>query len=140
MRHSSCGHFAANGVQVGREKQKRRQYTAEFKRQALERMKVADSIVELAEELGIGRPLLYQWEAASEGRGRKTSRKRQPRSVLEPSEREAALRDEVNWLREALAKKVKEVDFFKGALQKVEVRRQNNANSGAMASTTKSEK
>jgi hypothetical protein len=46
----------------------------------------------------------------------------------------------VAWLREALATKVKEVDFFKGALQKVEARRQNSGGSGKPASTTKSGK
>jgi transposase-like protein len=53
---------------MSREKQKRTQYSDEFKRNALERMKLADNIVELCQELGIGRPLLYQWEAAAEGR------------------------------------------------------------------------
>ena len=31
-------------------------------------------------------------------------------------------------------------DFFKGALQKIEARRQRNSGSGEMASTTRSEK
>ena len=124
---------------MGREKQKRRQYSAEFKQQALERMKLAANIGELAEQLGIGRPLLYQWEAAAEGRGRKTKGKRQakPGRPPEASEREATLREEVGWLREALARKLKEVDFFKGALQKVEARRQSSTQPGGTASTTK---
>ncbi len=33
-----------------------------------------------------------------------------------------------------------EVDFFKGALQKVEARRQRKSETGEMTSTTKSEK
>ena len=125
---------------MSRKKQKRTQYADEFKRQALERMKVADNIVRLAQELGVGRPLLYQWEAAAEGRGRAAKRKRArpARMASGPSEREAALREEVVWLREALAKKVKEADFFKGALQKVEERRRRNDESGGTGSTTKS--
>lgn len=124
---------------MAREKQKRRQYTEDFKRQALERMKVAPSIVELAKELGISRPLLYQWEAAAEGRGRSRGR-RKPKSTsaAEPGERETALSQEVEWLREALSRKVREADFFRGALQKVGVRRRNNAGSGAAESTTRS--
>jgi transposase-like protein len=51
---------------MSREKQKRTQYTDEFKRNALERMKLADNIGQLARELGVARPLLYQWEAAAE--------------------------------------------------------------------------
>jgi len=122
---------------VARMKQSRRQYSEEFKGQALERMKVSDNIVKLAEELGIGRPLLYQWEAAAEGRGRGGKAKRRvPASGT--SDREASLQEEVKWLREALAKKVKEADFFKGALQKVEARRRSNASSGGAVSTTRS--
>jgi len=54
--------------------------------------------------------------------------------------REARLRNEVNQLKRVLAEKTLEVDFFKGALQKVEARRQRSGMSGAKASTTKSGK
>jgi hypothetical protein len=43
-------------------------------------------------------------------------------------------------LKRLLAEKTMEVDFFKGALQKVEARRQKKGETGEMASTTKSEK
>jgi transposase-like protein len=127
---------------MSREKQKRTQYTDEFKRNALERMKLADNIGQLARELGVARPLLYQWEAAAEGRGRtmKSKGTLRPATECETTDQEAALRKEVEWLREALATKVKEVDFFEGALQKVEARRQNSGNNGGTASTTKSGK
>jgi len=39
-----------------------------------------------------------------------------------------------------LAEKTMEVDFFKGALQKVEARRQRSSSSGEKTSTTKSGK
>jgi hypothetical protein len=42
-------------------------------------------------------------------------------------------------LKRALGEKVLEVDFFKGALQKVEARRQNSGGSGGTASSSKSE-
>jgi hypothetical protein len=41
-------------------------------------------------------------------------------------------------LKRLLADKTLEVDFFKGALQKVEARRQRKGSSGEQASTTKS--
>jgi transposase-like protein len=124
---------------VRRKKQKRRQYTAEFKRQALERMKVSDNIVELARELGVGRPLLYQWEAVAEGRGQRkaSGRLREVQSDGEGG-REQALKEEVAWLREALARKVKEADFFRCAFERVEARRRNNAKSGGTTSTNRS--
>jgi hypothetical protein len=46
---------------------------------------------------------------------------------------------EVDELKRLLAEKTLEVDFFKGALQKVAARRQNNTNTGERASTSKSE-
>jgi hypothetical protein len=46
------------------------------------------------------------------------------------------LRKQVRDLKRLLAEKTLEVDFFKGALQKVAARRQQSA--GARASTTKS--
>ena len=52
--------------------------------------------------------------------------------------REATLRKEVSHLKRVLAEKTLEVDFFKGALQKVEARRQRSGKSGETASTTRS--
>lgn len=80
----------------------------------MERMKLSDNIVELAKHLGVERPLLYQWEAAAEGRGRSAKSKRQIVCEAVVSS-QAALQEGVIWLREALAKKVKEADFFKSA-------------------------
>jgi hypothetical protein len=43
----------------------------------------------------------------------------------------------VRELKQLLADKVREVDFFRGALQKVEARRQPNGKAGEAASTPK---
>ena len=108
-------------------------YTNEFKRMCVERMKQCDDIVALAKELDVHRRLLYRW-----------------RDQLDPVEkgewpppqnsRAATLRKEVSRLKRVLADKTLELDFFKGALQKVEARRQQSGMSGAKASTTKSGK
>jgi transposase-like protein len=100
---------------------------------AVERLKSCDNIVALAQELGVHRRLLYKW-----------------REQLEPTEaaedsppqnsRESTLRKEVSQLKRLLADKAVEVDFFRGALQKVEARRQRKGSSGEKASTTKSGK
>ena len=95
----------------------------------VERLKSCDNIVALAQELGLHRRLLYKW-----------------RDQLEPVEHgEAApstpeLRQQVRQLKRLLAEKAMEVDFFKGALQKVEARRQRSSSSGEPTSTTKSGK
>ena len=106
-------------------------HTTAFKRMVVERMKQCDNIQGLSEELGVHRRLMYKWrdqfEAVEKG------------EELPPvNSREAALRKEVSQLKRVLAEKTLEVDFFKGALQKIEARRQPQDESGAKASTTKS--
>ena len=56
------------------------------------------------------------------------------------STHEGSYRKQVQQLKRLLGEKVMEVDFLKGALQKVEARRQRDSGSGEMASTTRSEK
>ena len=107
-------------------------YPKEFRRMAVE-LKSCDNIVALSRELGVHRRLLYKWrdqldlaEIAEESPPQNSG--------------ESTLRKEVNQLKRLLAEKTVEVDFFKGALQKIEARRQRSGNSGETASTTRSEK
>jgi DNA topoisomerase IB len=108
-------------------------YPKEFRRMAVERMKKCDNIVALARELGVARRVLYNWREQLD-----------PAEVPEESapqnSRESTLRKEVSQLKRLLADKAVEVDFFRGALQKVEARRQRTGSSGEKASTTRSEK
>jgi transposase len=100
---------------------------------AVERLKTCDNIVALSKELGVHRRLLYKWrdqfapfdENAEPATG---------------SSAQATLRRKLHQLKRVLVDKTLEVDFFKGALQKVEARRQRTGSSGAQASTTKSKK
>jgi hypothetical protein len=57
-----------------------------------------------------------------------------------PQSREARLERENKRLKQSLADKTLELDFFKGALQKVEARRRQSKNSGGKTSTTTSGK
>jgi hypothetical protein len=52
----------------------------------------------------------------------------------------STLLKEISQLQRVLAEKTLELDFFKGALQKVEARRRNSGTTGEKASTTKSKK
>lgn len=106
-------------------------YPRAFRQRAVERMRCCESIKELAQELGVHRSVLYQW-----------------RDQLAPQERaewqeregaEARLERENRELKQALAEKTLEVDFFRGALQKIGARRQSSNKAGETASTTKSE-
>ena len=98
---------------------------------AVERLKTCDNIVALAQELGVHRRLLYKW------RDQLDPIEETDGSLLHNS-RELTLRKEVSQLKRVLADKVVEVDFFRGALQKVEARRRRRGSSGEKASTTKS--
>jgi len=99
----------------------------------VERMKQCDNILALAAELDLDRRLMYKW-----------------RDQIDPvdkgewpppqNSRESMLRKEVSQLKRVLADKTVELDFFKGALQKVEARRQQSGVTGGKASTTKSGK
>ena len=120
-------------LQVARKRKTRvGRYPKEFRRMAVERLKSCDNIVALSRELGVHRRLLYKWRDQLD-----------PAEIAEESppqtSRESTLRKEVNQLKRLLAEKAVEVDFFKGALQKIEARRQRKGNSGETASTPTSE-
>ena len=115
-------------------KERKRQYakyTEEFRRQAVEQMKESANIRGLAKKLGIDHRLLYDWrQRAADLRDQRSTANRQAR------QQESELKE----LKRLLAEKTLEVDFFKGALQKVAARRQASGGSGEKASTTKSGK
>ena len=105
--------------------------TKEFREFAVERLRGCENIVALARELQVSRRQLYRWRdeldpeiPGMEARGQDA--------------RASTLRKEVNHLKRVLAEKTLEVDFFKGALQKVEARRQPSSRSGEKAYTSKS--
>ena len=87
----------------------------------------------LAEELGVTPRCLYKWR-------RKLDLAESREEVARPSTHEASFRKQAQQLKRLLAEKVLEVDFFMGALQKIEARRQSHGDSGETASTTKSGK
>jgi transposase len=113
-------------------KVKRKRYSRKFQRIAVERMRTCESVTELARELGVRPRCLYKWRAKLD--------------LVEPGEEsarasthEGSYRKQVQQLKRLLGEKVMEVDFLKGALQKVEARRRANNGPGETASTTKSE-
>jgi transposase-like protein len=106
-------------------------YTEEFRRQAVEQMKESDNVRALARKLGIDKRLLYDWcERAADLSDQRSPANRQARKQ----------ETEVKELKRLLAEKTLELDFFRGALQKVAARRQASGGSGEKASTTKSGK
>ena len=108
-------------------------HSIEFRRMVVERMKQSDNIAALAEELGINRGMMYKWY-------RQLDRIDRGQALLPKSSPEATLHKENERLKRLLADKTLELDFFKGALQKIEARRRQSEGSGEKASTTKSGK
>ena len=97
---------------------------------AVERLKTCDNILALSKELGIHRRLLYKWR----DQFAPFDEQEEPATESSPH---ATLRRKVSQLKRVLVDKTLEVDFFKGALQKVEARRQQSGRSGAKVSTTR---
>jgi transposase-like protein len=95
-------------------------------------MKECDNIVALAKELGVSRRRLYKWKEQQGSGGEEI-----PAAVQTYI---GKLEQENNQLKRMMAEKALEVDFFKGALQKVEAVGRNKSDSGEKASTTRSGK
>jgi transposase len=114
-------------------KVKRKRYSRKFQRMAVELLRTSEDVGELAQELGVTRRCLYKWRAKLETvePGEDASR---------PCTYTSSYRKQIHQLKRLLAEKTMEVDFFKGALQKVEARGQRSGDFGEMASTTRSVK
>lgn len=111
-------------------KRGRKGYPSALRQTAERRLARGENVRKLARELGVNWRTLYRWRSRFDptvNRGEGSS-----------SGETEALQQKVQRLSELLAEKTLEVDFFKGALQKVEARRQRRASSGAKTSTSKS--
>jgi len=106
-------------------------YPRAFREKAVERMRNSDSILELAKELGVHRSVLYQWRDQLAPLDRLEWREQEQTG-------ESPLERENRRLKQTLADKTLEVDFFRSALQKIAARRQSSTKPGETASTTRS--
>jgi len=116
----------------------RRQFSREFKLEALRRMEEAGNVSALADELGVRRELLYDWrEKYAAGGSEALKGSGRPRPSAGPPE----LRSDASRVA-ALERKVGEqallIDFFKGALRRIEASRQASAEPGGTASSPRS--
>jgi transposase len=105
------------------------------RQRALERMKNGESVIALAKELGVSRNLLYWWRQRSEGR----LKAKEPGAAEDPRERRVReLEKQVGELKGVIGQKTLELDFFAGALRRIEESRRKRGKPGATASTPKS--
>ena len=110
-------------------------YSAEFRQQALERMKSCNNVKVLARELGVARQQLYWWKQRAEQRANPL----EPGATEDPRDRRIReLTKKVAELEGVIGQKTLELDFFAGALRRIEESRQKKGMAGETASTQKS--
>lgn len=114
-------------------RQKNGRYPVEFRLWAVEQLKAGIPVGTLAKQIGVHRVNLYLWKKNPFHPASKRKNPPSPKPSLELS-----LQEELQQVKQALAEKVLELDFLKGALQRVEARRQRSTNSGETTSTDKS--
>jgi transposase-like protein len=95
-------------------------------------MRTSTNISRLCQDLGIPRRTLYGWLEAELAKAEKGQAK--------PKSREQEMEQEIVRLKEALADRSLDLDFFKGALQRIWERRPPSSVADASASTRKSGK
>jgi transposase len=112
-----------------------RKYGEKFRAEALKKLEKCTNVSALARELGIRRKWLYQWR--DQARARAQAGASEAARTQEDKER-AKLQRKIEELERLVGQQSLELDFFKGALRKVEARRQSNGATGGAASTSKS--
>lgn len=122
------------------QQRERRQFSREFKLMAIRRMEDAGNVKALAAELGVRREQLYKWSrlhAAGGAEALRNSGRPRPTPVspqaLSEQRRIAELERKVG--EQALL-----IDFFRGALQRIEASRRPSDRPGATASSPRSKR
>jgi hypothetical protein len=110
-----------------------RKYDEDFRKTALERMKSCQDVTGLALELGISRGQLYRFQR--EALGRKPEPK--PEAWLKEKAEERQRR-RIADLERLVARQALELDFFKGALLRIEENRRKREQTSGKPSTSKS--
>lgn len=118
----------------------RRQFSREFKLLAIRRMEESGNVTALAEELGVERERLYRWRSKFLAGGAEALRNPgRPRPMpYSAAANEAAGR--IAELERKLGEQALLIDFFKGALRRIEGSRQASAEPGATASSRRSKR
>ena len=117
----------------------RRRFSREFKLMALGRLETAGNVYALAAELGVRRELLYAWRRkyAAGGETALMSSGR-PRPAPGPVPEAMPADKRIAELERKLGQQALELDFFKGALRRIEASRQPSDGPGATASSPRS--
>jgi transposase-like protein len=142
-----------------------RRFSREYKLAALARMASGENVSALARELGVPRKCLYQWRdrfrlggpAALRSRGRPTRADKLamrtgarlepladgagrpvPMPPVEPPDELARARERIAELERKVGQQQVDLDFFTGALRRIEASRQPSDGAGGTASSPRS--
>ena len=116
-------------------KQENGRYPVEFRLWVAEQLKAGVPVSALAKRIGVRREVLYRWK---KNPLHPDSRRNQSQSPKSPAQ--LSLEEQLREAMQLLAQKAMEVEFFKGALQRIEARRRRSGNSGVQTSTDRSGK
>lgn len=109
-----------------------RKYDEGFRQTALERMKACQDVSALARELGISRGQLYRFQREALG-------KPEPRPEAWLKEKaDERQRRRIAELERMVARQALELDFFRGALLRIEENRRKRGQNSGKPSTSKS--
>lgn len=112
-----------------------KRYPMRFRERAVERMKLAENVTQLARELGVDRVSLYHWKRKLEGQRtyRANGKERDARDL-----RIEELEGKITRLEGIVGRQWLELDFFDSALRRIEEQERKSGGSGVLASTPKS--
>ena len=132
-------------------REERRSFSREFKRAAIVRLEAGESGSALALELGVKRTMIYRWRSAWRAGGELALRSERGRptraeglalaSARGPAARAGDLaqaRRQIAELERKVGQQQLHLDFFKGALRRIETSRQPDPVAGAPASSPRS--
>jgi transposase-like protein len=114
-----------------------RKFDDAFRQAALERLKTCKDVSALARELQVSRGQMYRWRDEALGRIAVPS----PRTASQMEEkREERQQRRIAELERLVARQALDLDFFKGALLRIEENRRKRTPTSGMPSTSKSDK
>jgi transposase-like protein len=122
-----------------------RSFSLEFKRGALARLAAGELVSKLATEFGVHRQLIYKWRDAE--RAGSMGRRRGPPTKAERLAREAALaeagelelaRRRIVELERKIGQQAVDLDFFRGALRRIEASQPASEGLGVTKSSPRS--
>jgi transposase len=122
-----------------------RSFSLEFKRAALARLAAGELVAALAREFGVQRQLIYKWKDAE--RSGSLGRRRGAPTKAEALARRAGLaeanelelsRRKIAELERKVGQQAVELDFFRGALRRIEASRRGSEGPGVTGSSPRS--